>query len=517
MNKRILLISTSILAGVAGIMLLATLIERSEKEPALEAELAARQAPSDILDEPDTDLQRIKIKPDPPPLETPPPAIPDENQPEDDESARTGECLSGTVVFPDGTPIKGISVYARLINREKKPRVESLKEFLSPRRDQSRNGLPGSTRGDTITESDGSFIIEGLRPGRYEVRTEFLNQAFSMSEAIADLSAFEQEHDSGSTAIRFILPIQLLHVRLRDEDGSPLTGEVGFLFHRNARSALASNIYVEQAFKGEVSMQIHPGRWTIWGCCNRRKPVSKSMTINEGVYESDIELVPPAPDLSGKVRLEVAGSDGSPVKRIKVRLFEPDPPGPQQVYPENYRPIVTECLESETGIYEFPAPAGRFYTRLAAEGSSTIDGIEFPETAYLAMRLGAIEVESGKTTVLPVTMQQGGLIRLILHFDRTGTNFVNISVKVKDAAGLERARTIRFKSISGMARVLPNTWESGVPYLGSRLLAPGTYRLEVKARSYPKKFEIAEVFFTILPDKVTDVEAWITEHDTPDR
>ena len=129
------------------------------------------------------------------------------------------DCLSGTVVFPDGTPIEGVEIYAYMEKpREKRTRPTSIEAELSRRRDASHKDLLGCTQGEAITDRDGSFTIRGLHPGQYKVTPRTLHDFMGTEEM--DTDHLSQMHDSGTAHIGFILPIHLIHARMREYFGA---------------------------------------------------------------------------------------------------------------------------------------------------------------------------------------------------------------------------------------------------------------------------------------------------------
>jgi len=418
------------------------------------------------------------------------------------------DSLSGTVLFPDGAPIEGLTVSASLKKPvDTRPRPSSFEELLARRHDRSFESLLGCAKGESRTDSTGSFLISGLHPGRYEVKPD-LPGDFEGSDEI-DCEGLEQEHQTGTSKIVFTIPIHMMHACLRDEEGCPLPGTFIFQIGFSTEELNAGDGLVKETTNGPVTVQVLPGEWTVWAFSNRRLPVKKTVTVGLNDYLSDLEFVLPSLDLSGYLRLPVKGSDGKPIDKISLSLYGESPRSESSEGYGNFMPLLIESLSSDEGIYEFPAPAGTFFLTLSARGISTIDGMAFPGPLYHRTPVEEVEVVAGKRTLFPVTLQEGGLVRLTLHFDRSGTNFVNIHVKAFDETRDADTIHIGFAAPGDTSRIRPTEMESGIPYLGLKLLRPGLHRLEVDARGYPKKFKKTEVPFTILPGKVTDVEVWV--------
>lgn len=420
------------------------------------------------------------------------------------------DSLAGLVTCPDGTPIEGIEIRADM----KKPPVEekealSLEERRSRRRDASREDLIGNTSSHGITDQAGRFAIHGLHPGEYELAPRVPNDFFDMEEMWT--SNCVQVHHTGTTDIRFVLPIYMIHARLLDEEGRNLPGmiifEIGFSFGEIS----AGEAPVEETTTGSASIQVLPGTWTIWGYSNGRQPVKKSMIVGEKEYITEVGLVIPAIEFSGKLHLSVNGSDGRAIDSIKLSLYEESARSEAGEHFGNIFPLLKESLSSGTGKYEFSAPPGSYRLSLAPRGSSFIEGVVYPFTLYHSVSIDSVMIEPDSVTELPVILKQGGLMRLTPHFDRQGTRSFIVDVKVIDEMKEQTVRGMRFSAPGGASRIPRHQMESGVPYVAVNLLRPGYHILQVGARGYPKSFKTIEIPFTIVPGKVTDVEAWIEE------
>jgi len=421
-----------------------------------------------------------------------------------------GDCLAGVVVFPDGTPIEGVEIYASMKKPAKKRnRAVCIEEALTRNRDASFENLLGCTQGEALTDSEGSFIIKGLNPGQYEVQPRYPNEFHGTDEW--SISHLEQVHDSGASDIRFVLPIHVLHARMCDDAGRPLPGTMFFQIDFAVGELVAGDVMGEETSSGVASMQVVPGKWTVWGFSNSRQPTKKTMTVGEKDYESTVDLVLPALDLSGALRLTVKGSDGRPISQAGLTLFTAKPRAEGHGIVESDWPLLRENLSSGSGEYEFPVPPGSFYVVVSSRNTSTVDGVVYPFAFHHWVSFDDVAIEPGKVTHLPVTLEQGGLVRLTLHFDRSGTKFFRVNLDAYDELRERKIVYIPFAATGSADRIRPREMESGVPYLGQKLLRPGPHRLEVEARGHPKRFKKTEIHFTILPGKVTDVEAWIEE------
>lgn len=420
------------------------------------------------------------------------------------------DCLSGTVVFPDGTPIEGVEIYAYMEKpREKRTRPTSIEAELSRRRDASHKDLLGCTQGEAITDRDGSFTIRGLHPGQYKVTPRTLHDFMGTEEM--DTDHLSQMHDSGTAHIGFILPIHLIHARMRDEEGRSLPGFIIFEIGFSRGELSAGDSLTEETTAGSVLMQALPGAWTVWGFTNGRYPVKQRVAVGERDHLTEVDLVIPGLELSGRLCLSVKGTDGKAIDKISVGLDEEPPRSEAAVHFDNFLPLYRESLSSETGEYDFAVPSGSFRVSVAPRGSSTVDGAVYSFSLYHGTSLDKIEIVQGETTHSSVTLQLGGLVRLIPRFDRSGSNHVTVQAKAYDETRGGDAIYLGFAVPGSTNRIRPSEIESGVPYVGLKLLRPGSYRLEVRTRGYPKKFIKTEIPFTILPGKVTDVEAWIEE------
>ncbi len=420
------------------------------------------------------------------------------------------DCLSGTVVFPDGTPIEGVEIYAYMKKpREKRTRPTSIEAEISRRRDASYRGLLGCTQGEAITDRDGFFTIRGLHPGQYKVTPRTLHDFMGTEEM--DTDHLSQMHDTGTSNIRFVLPIHLIHARMRDDEGRSLPGFIIFEIGFSTGEISADDSLAEETTAGSVLMQVLPGEWTVWGLTNGRYPVKQRVTVGERDHLTSVDLVIPRLELSGRLSLSVKGTDGKAIDKISVCFDEEPPRSEAAIRFDNFLPLYRESLTSETGEYDLAVPSGSFRISVSARGVSKVEDHLYPFSLYHGTSLEKVEIEPEKTTFSPVTLQLGGLVRLIPRFDRSGTNHVTVQAKAYDEKRGGNTIYLEFAVSGSTDRIRSSEIESGVPYLGLKLLRPGTHRLEVRTRGYPKRFKTTEIPFTILPGKVTDVEAWIEE------
>lgn len=425
---------------------------------------------------------------------------------------RGADRLSGTVVFPDGAPIGGVEIYASLKKpREKRTRPSSIDAERSRRREASysHKDLLGCTQGTAITDRDGSFVIEGLHPGEYEVTPRTVNDFMGTEEMETDHLA--QRHDSGTSHILFVLPIYLIDVRLRDEEGRALPGLIFFEIGFSKGELSAGETMTEETTLGSVLMQALPGEWTVWGFTNGRYPVKQKVTVGERDYLTVVDLEIPRLDLSGRLCLSVKGTDGEAIDKISVSFDEDPPRSEGAIHFDNFLPLYRQSLSSETGEYDIAAPPGTFRLSVSARGVSKVHGAVYPFPLYRGSTLDKVEIKPRETAISPVTLELGGLVRLIPQFDRSGTNHVTVQAKAYDEKRDGKTIYLGLAESGSTSRVRPSEIESGVPYLGLKPLRPGPYRLELRTRGYPKRFKTAEIPFTILPGEVTDVEAWIEE------
>jgi protocatechuate 3,4-dioxygenase beta subunit len=420
--------------------------------------------------------------------------------------------IHGVLMYDDGQPIAGreISIEAVATNRKDLkvvtgtfPSIET-DLGIGPGYDPGEFAK-GLTAGAALTGDDGSFVIRGLRPGRY--RTMFRAKDATRSE----LRVFETETDQAPLEIR--LDYHRLTVRVFDPEGKrvehPDCGWIGWRPDKDALiRRLAGGEPVFEKLTGDVAAggQIHDvfvsrGSWWLVSAEAQGHHAWQLLTADGPTHETQVDLRLRAGPKDARLRITVSSpADGGPMP-FKIRLRRALP---------GFRACEEE-VGSTDGAKVYRCNPGTFL--LTIQPAPT-NGSRLP-SSYREIRR-QVKLESHQETELRVVAEQGGRVSLLVHTPEgwKGDGTWRVAAKVPGAPGQEPRDLKLYLFVEDSERqqiVRMGAYRGPVNkrVTCEGVLSPGKHVVTVET----KGFKSQQVAVEIFAGKVTDAEVWLTDDD----
>lgn len=376
--------------------------------------------------------------------------------------------LEGTVIYPNGQPVRDIPIYAT--SEEMKGRLPN--PFNDE--DYPMDGLndnKGLSFGWANTGKSGDFRISGLQQGRYVL------SPLMWSNTIETL------YETGTRNIRIVVDWYRIKVILRNEEGR-LIPKAEFAYqHESGRSGAGDANWGETDWK-----RILPGKMFILASSDKRKG-AKWITVSEGNYETIEELILSPPPEPEKLLVSVKGPEGEPIRSLDLCFkFE------SVIYGAHYSQ--EEEVKDQPGNFLVTAPIGRYDLE-----------IETHDKWCQPFVKKGVEIISGQKTLEDIIFQKGGFVRLKFMPSNTNKKISDLHIEVvSEDRDWSRSLYVFFASEKSgpdnwvkRADLKPNTL-----YRSADLLKPGNYRLKVKEDG----IKPTEYVFQILPGRFADVDVW---------
>ncbi len=385
--------------------------------------------------------------------------------------AGAGE-ISGSVVYPDGSAVRDMAVYAiRKDIREELPVGIFSDEALPSNLLEGAQGLP---YGFDTTGVDGRFRIGGLAPGTLVFRLE---DWFS-----EDLG---EECETGATDVRLEYGGYRLGVTIRDQDGSPVRdADVAWDMSplgappMGAGSPRGGWLYIQP---GEVWVKAEKDGRRDW----------RLVRIPEGQYETEVELRLSTPE-AARMLLSVAGPEGESIGDVQVHLrYE------STIYRAHHGRLSE--LEGRPGTYSMEASPGRF--------DLEVEPFDF---CYAGAELRGVEIDPEREDPIEVRLERGGRLRLTVRLmGSQGERPVHLLELWGDGRQLsprlfftDPRRPDEAGPRAGTSRI-----RTGLAFTSSRKpLLPGSYRLKLGVDGYAP----SEASFQVTAGEISEVEVWLS-------
>jgi hypothetical protein len=344
---------------------------------------------------------------------------------------RGAATLTGTVVYPDGTPVRRFAIHAV----PEASKDEQIHSWPVTRLDTSKDpdAAAGLRWGWTRTDNDGRFALRGLRTGRY----------FFLEDRSRAL--FPTGGDD-----RVVIDAYRILVRVVDEADADVHG-VGVAARSDRGSSTAGAVDEIATRPGET--------WTVSIGDREIVPASVTVAVVAPTREYEARLVARVATAFGRARVRLRDAAGNDVARPKVSLYAAD----------GHNVIVLDHRSDEGVTPE--VPAGRYH--LEAKDADPF-ALSFPAEAPVDIRGGAI-------TDVALRARPGGRARITLvRGEGAPATPGPARVMATPAGGGEAvslarlARTARGYEVGG-------AWEYGAPTFGWHRLEPGSYDLRASA------------------------------------
>ena len=382
--------------------------------------------------------------------------------------------IAGVVVYPDGSAVREMEVYAVDVAVSDELPVDTFNTEEAPI--GLLEGAKGLPYGWDVTGVDGSFRIGGLAPGTYGFR---LDDWFSRDPM--------EQRPVGTRDVRLVFDGYRLEILVRDEAGVPvpradsswtITTPEGR--SRGGASDIRDGSKWRRIAPGLVSVCVEAGAKMDW----------RSLVVPEGQYESRMVLTPRALELSRLV-LSITGPEGEPVGDIETVLFLESTDIP-------VRFASLAAVEDRPGAYWMDAPAGRFDLRLDPQ-----------HLFYSTLELEGLVVDPERVDPIPIRLEKGGRLRLTARLTDSQEEMPLRVARIWLDGQELRYRTGFIdprwpETHSGSST---NLLATGIPFTtGFEPLAPGSYRFELAVEGYAP----AAKDFRILAGEITEVEVWLS-------
>ncbi len=397
--------------------------------------------------------------------------------------------ISGVVRFPDGSPASFADVTCSAV---------------LPQRFSDEPGLRESR---AVADLSGHFVLRGLKPGRYAVRP----QGFPRSE-------HHPAYETGETDAVLEVHHRRVLVCVEDEDGHGVPGV----------SITGTWIHPDGTEDMDVASLDAHSRHTFWVSVGDRLVISSSLPganyaeaavdADEMPWDREIVLtLRRVEEETGRIRVRLTGDDGTPITTMVVRVET-------QVAGRSLTGL-HECSPDADGLLP-PVPVGTWNVRITPGRGADQIPIEpwFPVFTRVTVRPGAV-------TEIDETARGGGRFRLTLRVPEEA-NLVPRDVQIAATSLRSRDRTTFGGWISPFAG---QGWRMGAlrfhePCFCNPLLAPGEYRVSVRAPGYDAFEEKVSIGAGEIVDVTVDLEPSAqagapvasppaspeTEGDTPD-
>ena len=365
--------------------------------------------------------------------------------------------LTGIAVYPDGTPVRRMQMYA--VPAEFKKRKITSWPGRPVDASKDPDAASGLRWGWTHTGDDGRFTLRGLRTGSYFFKHDKSRTLY----------------ETGSEA-RIVIDIYRILVHVRDEDGAPV---LGMSLHAESDSASIAGSFTEVDAEPGDSWAFEIGSRTI-------QPAATSVGVVSSTYEYETTLVAKLVRERGRLRIRALDPRGVPIAGLRVTLH---------AHPSDSLILYEDPVDAE-GLTKY-VPAGRY--RFEAKPGGNPFALFFPAE-------GEATVRDGGVTPITVQARAGGRVSVTFRLgdEQDQRNLGRPKFKAAPAHGGEPlllGGPLRRRDGGGWS--LGGKWKLNDPALCWRLLEPGAYELRIDLKGY----EPLRLPLNVQPGVLTDVEA----------
>ena len=364
-----------------------------------------------------------------------------------------GGTLEGRMTTPDGRPLPGVGLFARLQD-------ESPAEI----------GTWGSRQARTRTSSDGTFALRGLVPGRYRLDPIGLSAAQAKPARVVETGGFEP----------WVETRRLLRVRVEDTSGRALPGATVVIDGRAADGAYQTATS-DLDLDSTAHEWVDAGRWTVVAGSPGAVPFAAAVDVLADDPLTEVVAVLDFGQRPGRLALQLTGPDDEPLEPWSAQLTPAVEGLGEAGFVLHADSRDTKDLELPPGLYRVRAWAG-----------SRLDGTYFPVQ-------GSVRVRPGEPAHLALQPQPGARLRLSLDLSAFGAAPPRgIDLSLSDAAG--RRHGLAFVRSTKLGPAEEPHPLRGAPVSG--LLAPGKYRLHAGGEG----IEEAHRSLELEPAAIADLE-----------
>lgn len=380
--------------------------------------------------------------------------------------------IEGRAVYPDGNPVADVKLRAFTGSEGDYPLHERLDEATDA-------DFEGLTCGNVKTDALGRFTFAGLKWGDYYI----------MDSNRGDKAEWIEDHEpfrTGDENVTVVLDPYRLKLRIQDEAGRPVPGAAYIVKWLNKDEWHEGTL---TSHDGVRYFLVSPGdAFYIQATVEAEYTAEARVEIEEGIYETAVDLVMKPPREKGSLRFLVKDGAGRVVERFHGRLSDADSKAP-----------VRRFREGELkGDEPLSLPEGRYILRV--EPGALLKSQYFPVEREVV-------IIAGKERSVTLQARMGGWIRLNLDVpeDRAGSKIELgengcFEVRTHDGRPPIKARPFcvyKGEAVSYSGSISPD--ESPV----TQLLEPGDYTVYFKAEGY-LPFEASA---GVIEGEITDVKA----------